>query len=102
VAKKKKVLPVPTKAQLHEIADKLLKQRWANVYSVSRQIVGHEVDPDKIWELLRSECGIFKCEGRCNEWCEVAEEDKQFPDHCANCVAEMDAEEAEDREPEWD
>jgi hypothetical protein len=92
-SKKKEVsLPVPKKDQLHQIADKLLDLRHANVYAIARGILGYEPDPDKIWELLRSECGIFKCEGRCNEWCEVEEEDKQFQDHCANCVAEMDSE----------
>jgi hypothetical protein len=79
--------------QIKWLADKL-RGTTQNVYTLVRaHFNGLEVG-DGIFDRLRKEAGLFKCEYDCNEWQDVKEEEcPEIPDCCLTCADAMNADE---------
>lgn len=80
----------PTSEQLEEIG-KAIHNTTLNVYQVAERICGFKPDGDALFERLRSEQEMFKCQ-ECNHWCGTDME-SGMPDVCIECDCEQFAEE---------
>ena len=72
-----------TKQELDAIAD-ALRDTQQNVFNVAARIPGRELDGDTLFDELREECGLFKCE-ECNTWKDIALETPDRDNCCVEC-----------------
>lgn len=79
-----------TKGQINQLAEELIDTSQ-NVYVLSERMFGRSVE-DRVFDDLKKEGEIFKCELGCDTWKALSSRDPAFDgsDVCAECADQLD------------